>query len=542
MGELAPDLQQCMRFSPSNKMAIDILISKITGNCKGIDFIFEAGKCNLEPWDLKNLCVAWLDLCGITMYPEWWCFLLLDRIGKALKRATESGFWKVTGQPMKFMSDSGLIGKKDILVFYMGHGKEAKKTNWVMHQYLVTLNEFDGSHPGQSPFVLCRLSYKDKESAVENFNSVGLAVPSGLPALEVQATKTLENFGKTISTTITPVDCDGKSFSAHAAENQVGELTATEDDLQQDEASAMIYVDCEILAPSPSLHNNSAFSFPTTAKSSLEELESRQALALVSPSSEEQSNNYLAKCHPEETFDGTNFNTTTLSNCNQNGYNATSSELQEGFGFSDLLKPLDCNLFSPLTSDMHNGMSYSVSNNHCGTDSLYGVLMKDNGSYSGSAVKMANEPFQEGFSLSDLQKPLDCYFSSPLTSDMHIGMSYSVNNDYNHCGTYSQYVTNELPKFGYKFSNLTSDYRSENFPNTFDCQKNLPLDSMKDNGSCSGLDAKLANALLESTFQGSGETSKRKASSGLLNLESHMVPMGGSANQIVGSDCIPKNY
>ncbi|XP_041009897.1 NAC domain-containing protein 74-like isoform X2 [Juglans microcarpa x Juglans regia] len=332
------------------------------------------------------------------MYPEWWFFLPLDRNGKGMKRATKSGFWKVTGQPMKFMSDLVLIGKKDILVFHIGHGKEGKKTNWVMHQYLVTLKEFDGTHPGQSPFALCRLSYKDEESVGLNFNIAGLAVPYELPALEVQATKTPENFGKTISTTITPVDCDGKSFSAHTAENQVGELIAIEDDIQQDKTSGMIYelqqkpVDCEILARSHLLHNNSAVS--STDKSSLEELESRQALALVSPSSEEQSDNYLGKCHPEETFDGTNFNTTTLSNCNQNGYNASASEFQEGFGFSDLLKPLDCNLFSLLTSDMHIGMSYSVSNdyNHCGIDSLHGVLMKDDGSFSGSDTKMANEP------------------------------------------------------------------------------------------------------------------------------------------------------
>lgn len=86
-------------------------------------------------------------------------------------------------------------------------------------------------------------------------------------------------------------------------------------------------VDFEILAPSPSLHNNSAVSLPTTAKSSLEELESKQAFASESPSSEEQSDNYLRKGHPEEIFDGTI--ATALSNCNQNGYNATASEVKQ---------------------------------------------------------------------------------------------------------------------------------------------------------------------------------------------------------------------
>lgn len=79
----------------------------------------------------------------------------------------------------------------------------------------------------QRPFVLSRLFYDD-ESLVQHLKFAGLAVPSRLPALEVQATTTPENFGKTISSTITPVDCDGKSFSAHAAENQFRKHTATE--------------------------------------------------------------------------------------------------------------------------------------------------------------------------------------------------------------------------------------------------------------------------------------------------------------------------
>ncbi|KAG2708685.1 hypothetical protein I3843_05G185300 [Carya illinoinensis] len=538
MGELPPELLQWMRFSPSHEKAIEILISKITGNRKEPDFIFEAEKSNLEPLDLKNLCLDWSDSRGIKIkYPEWWFFSPPNRKGKGMERTTQSGFWKVTCQPTNFMLDSVLIGKKDILVFYEGRGK-GKRTNWKIHQYQVTRKELDGTHPGQRPFVLSRLFYDD-ESLVQHLKFAGLAVPSRLPALEVQATTTPENFGKTISSTITPVDCDGKSFSAHAAENQFRKHTATEDDLQQEEVEEMIYellqrpVDFEILAPSPSLHNNSAVSLPTTAKSSLEELESKQAFALESPSSEEQSDNYLRKGHPEEIFDGTI--ATALSNCNQNGYNATASEFQEGFGLSDLQVPLDRSLSSPLTSDMHFGLSHSISNDynsHCGTYSEYGknelskfddkfpdlasdflsenfsntfgcqknlllVSMKDNGACSGSDAKMANDSFQEGFGLSDLQVPLDRSLSSPLTSDMHFGMSQSISNDYNsHCGTSTEYGMSELSKFGDEFSDLASDYHSENFSNMFGCQKDLPLVSMKDNGSCGGLDAKLANTLV----------------------------------------------
>ncbi|XP_042978283.1 uncharacterized protein LOC122309015 isoform X1 [Carya illinoinensis] len=131
---------------------------------------------------------------------------------------------------------------------------------------------------------------------------------------------------------------------------------------------------------------------------------------------------------------------------------------------------------------------------------------------------------------------------SPL--DMPFGMSCPITNDSNnsHCGMDFQHGTNDLATYGYDFSDLEPDYINQNFANTFGSQKNLTLVSIKDNGSCSGPKTKMANTLFESTCENYGEISKRKASSGLLNLEFHMVWIGGSSNQIEGSDCIPKNY
>lgn len=144
----------------------------------------------------------------------------------------------------------------------------------------------------QSPFVLCRLSYKHKESVKDpNFNHAGPAVSSPsilFPASEMQATLAPENFGKTISTTIAPVDWDGKSFSAHAAENQLGELTATE------------------VRKELSLSVKQLFIFS-------------EKLEVFSITSE---NIFLKKLLMEKIF-----YTIPLSNCNENGYNATASEV-----------------------------------------------------------------------------------------------------------------------------------------------------------------------------------------------------------------------
>ncbi|XP_041009898.1 NAC domain-containing protein 62-like [Juglans microcarpa x Juglans regia] len=108
------------------------------------------------------------------------------------------------------MSDSGLIGKKNFLVFYRVRCP-GKKTNWVLHEYPKTLKELDATHPDLSAFVLCHLSYKHEKKSIKdpNFNDAGPAVSSPatsksrleeseselllvsvFPASEVQATTT----------------------------------------------------------------------------------------------------------------------------------------------------------------------------------------------------------------------------------------------------------------------------------------------------------------------------------------------------------------
>ncbi|XP_041011425.1 NAC domain-containing protein 14-like [Juglans microcarpa x Juglans regia] len=544
MDALSLKVQPWMRFDPPEDKVIDFFLrAKITGNDELVDFIPEAQSCKWEPWDLK----ACLDSCGInTACPERWFFSPLDlkhRSGNRSNRATDAGFWKVTGNDKIIMSETGIIGKKKFLVFYRGRGK-GEKTDWVIHEYHTTLKDLDGTHPGQNAFVLCRLSYKHEKSIKDqNINDAGHAVSSPaisklfheeseselllasvFPASGGEATTTPENCDETISGTTTAAECDDKHISAHAAENQLGELTITNDDLKIEEMIIELQQieACDVLTPSTSLHNNPTVSSAATAKSSLEEIESTRGLDSVS---------YNACAARNEVPE------------------APVSEFEEGLSLSDLpSEPPDCNLsslFHPLDTQlgMSDPVTYDSNNSPSGTYFQYGaykpaahdhelsdpmayfdneyiqnmsvsqknltvVSNKDNGSCTGSGAKMANKPLEwcdqncynaytakkevleatasevdlqlkEGLYMFDLlPKPPDCNL------DMPFGMPCPVTDDSNN-------------------SHCRMDFH----------QKNLTLVSIKDSH---------ANAPLESTFQDSGRVSKRKASSGLVNLESHM--------------------
>ncbi|GMY07667.1 protein NTM1-like 9 [Fagus crenata] len=151
MSKLPEILPPGYRFSPKDKELIELFLKpKITGKYKEDGPIPEIGFYQHEPWDLP-------DFSPIPRKDREWFFFteqdLKRQNGTRKNRATEAGYWKSVGTDRKIKSGGIVIGMKKTLVFHKGRTPKGTGTCWVMHEYRITLKEFDGANPSQVGFL-----------------------------------------------------------------------------------------------------------------------------------------------------------------------------------------------------------------------------------------------------------------------------------------------------------------------------------------------------------------------------------------------------
>ncbi|XP_044500951.1 NAC domain-containing protein 91-like [Mangifera indica] len=147
------------RFHPTEDEIIHhFLESKMRDGTDFSAVIKEVDICSFEPWQLPEHSPLSSD------DQQWYFFSAIAykyAKSKRIERTTRAGSWKVTGKDREIYDENTgqLIGKRKALVFYQGHGSNAVKTCWAMHEF-----HSETARYYQKPFVLCRLKRKSDDT------------------------------------------------------------------------------------------------------------------------------------------------------------------------------------------------------------------------------------------------------------------------------------------------------------------------------------------------------------------------------------------
>ncbi|XVF82136.1 hypothetical protein PTKIN_Ptkin16aG0020800 [Pterospermum kingtungense] len=128
---------------------------------------------------------------------RWYFFTPRDRkYAKGLRpdRSAGNGYWKATGADKPIIHKGELVGLKKTLVFYKGKQPKGDKSNWIMHEYVLsdTPARERTSHADMrlNDWVLCRIYKKPPTRAPQRQEE-----KAGVAMVSVHATQTQQDCG-----------------------------------------------------------------------------------------------------------------------------------------------------------------------------------------------------------------------------------------------------------------------------------------------------------------------------------------------------------
>ncbi|GJN38260.1 hypothetical protein PR202_gb27287 [Eleusine coracana subsp. coracana] len=132
------------RFQPTDQeMIVCYLKNKMSGTDTSVTSIIADVDINkFDPWELPGKAI-------VSGHGEWFFFSPRERKypnGGRPNRTAGSGYWKATGTDKPILAGGGgsqsqCVGVKKALVFYKGRSPKGTKTEWVMNEYRLLLDD-----------------------------------------------------------------------------------------------------------------------------------------------------------------------------------------------------------------------------------------------------------------------------------------------------------------------------------------------------------------------------------------------------------------
>lgn len=157
MGERLP-LPPGIRFHPTDvELVLYYLKKKVMGKRLRFEAIPEVDIYKFSPWDLPGKSILGSgDL-------KWYFFCPLEKkysSGARMNRATECGFWKVTGKDRLVHHNEELVGSIKTLIFHNGRAP-GERTDWVLYEYRLEDKNLAESVVQNNKYVLCAIFQKE---------------------------------------------------------------------------------------------------------------------------------------------------------------------------------------------------------------------------------------------------------------------------------------------------------------------------------------------------------------------------------------------